>query len=184
MEIRASVPLDRDALFAEFGPLVRRLISQYAKDAELRQDMVGEIYFRFCALLDAYDPSRNVPVRAYIVRQLNASIYTYARQQWRHQEREFSTDDMGDCFSDRAEDPTGSWDDALVLKDFSQALPSLLSKLPKRQAKVVIWRYYDDVSFEEIAERLEVKTATARSLLRHGLNQLRRHFAEGSSVID
>lgn len=175
-----SISLDRDTLFAEFAPLVRRLVYQYAKDHELRQDMPGEIYFRFCALLDAYDPGRNIPLRAYLVRQLSASIYTFARHRWRQQVREVTTEDIAIFCPDQAEDPTGAWDDALVMQDFSRELPALLTKLPPRQAQVVIWRYYDEASFEEIGERLCVKPATARSLLRHGLNHLRRLFAETS----
>jgi len=39
---------------------------------------------------------------------------------------------------------------------------------------VLIWRYYEERSFEEIAGMLKIQTATARSLLRHGLNTLRK----------
>jgi len=94
--------LDRDALYGEFQPLVRRLIRQYGgDDFELRQDLSGEVYFRFCSLLDAYDPTRGVPLRPYLVRQLTASVYTYARQQWRARKREVSLD------VDLAESATG-----------------------------------------------------------------------------
>src|SRR5579871_1501032 len=81
---------DPALLFAEFAPLVHRLIRQYGQDPELRQDLEGEIYCRFCALLEAYDPERGVPLRPYLVRQLTASIYTYARYHWRLQKREIA----------------------------------------------------------------------------------------------
>lgn len=172
----------RDVLFAEFAPLVHRLSCQYAKDPELAKDIRGEIYCRFCTLLDAYDPSRNIPVRAYLVRQLSASVFTYARQQWRRQKRELVTEDIGTFYPEQVEDPTTAWDDALAMQDFSRALPGLLKKIPSRQAKVVIWRYYDDVPFEGIAERLGVKISTARSLLRHGLSHLRRLSMEANPL--
>src|SRR5947207_2285808 len=38
---------EREALFADFQPLVRRLIRQYGDTYELRQDLEGEIYCRF-----------------------------------------------------------------------------------------------------------------------------------------
>src|SRR5690242_6653150 len=88
---------DRDALYAEFQPLVRRLIRQYGEDVESRGDLQGEIYYRFCLLLDAYDPERGVPLRPYLVRQLTASVYTYARQGWRRQRREVTLDTSFDC---------------------------------------------------------------------------------------
>src|SRR5947209_20458060 len=76
LSYRDQVFLQRDGLYAEFQPLVRRLIRQYGGDnAELREDLAGEIYYRFCQLLEVYDPERGVPLRPYLVRQLTASVY-------------------------------------------------------------------------------------------------------------
>lgn len=167
---------ERETLFADFQPLVRRLIRQYGEDPELRQDLAGEIYYRFCNLVDAYDPSRGIPLRAYIVRTLTASVYTYSRSQWRRQHREVSLEaDSGTV--EPAEsfiDPSSQWDTALMTQEVLNTLPEAIAQLPLRQRQVVIWRYYESRSFEEIAEMLQIRPATARSLLRHGLNNLRR----------
>jgi len=150
------------------------LIRQYGENAEIRNDLEGEIYYRFCVLLKAFDPSRGVPLRPYLVRQLSASIYTYARHHWRNQHREVSlelfTSDSGPR---QSIDPTPEWDDAIDLQQFKGSLPAAIAKLSERQRSVVIWRYYEDRSFEEIAGRLGVQTSTARSLLRHALTHLR-----------
>ena len=81
--------IDRDTLYAQFAPLVKRLILHYGGCPQLREELVGEIYCRFCALLDAFDPTRGVPLRAYLVRQLSTSVYTYVRTHRRHGSREF-----------------------------------------------------------------------------------------------
>ncbi len=166
---------ERDALFAEFQPLVRRLIRQYGDTPELRQDLSGEIYCRFCALLDAYDPARGVPLRPYLVRQLTASVYTYARAGWRSEKRETSLDAItgGEWLGQHA-DPTSEWDEHVATEQALRSLPDAIAKLPKRQRQVLIWRYYEEQSFEEIASRLSVEVSTTRSLLRHAINNLRR----------
>ena len=171
----AFVLPDRDALYAEFQPLVRRLIRQYGEDPELRQDLAGEIYCRFSDLLSAFDPTRGIPLRAYLVRTLTASVYTYTRSHWRRQHRELTLD-TGAPDTDIAHsvDPNEQWDRNLMLQDMLRALPEAIGKLPARQRQVVIWRYYESRSFEEIAAVLRIRPATARSLLRHGLNNLRR----------
>jgi RNA polymerase sigma factor (sigma-70 family) len=176
---RAGSP-DREALYLDFQPLVRRLIRQYSgEDAERRKDLVGEVYCRFCAILDAYDPVRGVPLRPYLVRQLTASVYTYARQHWRSERREVRLDAQAYGWEPGVPiDPTNEWDDAIDQKQMLKALPDAISRLPKRQRQVVIWRYYEQKGFEEIAELLTVQPATARSILRHGLNNLRRWAAE------
>ena len=53
-------------------------------------------------------------------------------------------------------------------------LPAAIESLPVRQRNVVIWRYFEERYFEEIADLLGVQLSTARSLLRHGLNNLRK----------
>ena len=168
----------QDQLFAEFTPLVRRLIGQYGQNAEIRDDLEGEIYYRFCVLLKMFDPSRGVPLRPYLVRQLSAAIYTFARQHWRNQNREVSLElFVRENGPRQSIDPTAEWDNAIDLQQFKRSLPAAISKLSERQRNVLIWRYYEDNSFEAIANRLGIQTATARSLLRHALTQLRADLA-------
>jgi RNA polymerase sigma factor (sigma-70 family) len=180
----SSEKVNLDELYAEFQPLIRRLIRQYGDSAEMRQDLAGEIYCRFHALVEAYDASRGIPVRPYLVRQLTASIYTYARQGWRRKKREISLD-MSSGFCEPAQycNPSEEWDNRIAMEKVLQGLPDAISKLPKRQRQVVIWRYYDQRPFEEIALILNVQTATARSLLRHGLNNLRRRIHLNESMV-
>ena len=168
---------ERDQLYSEFVPLVRRLLRQYGTEAGLREDLIGEIYFRFSALLDAYDPERGIPLRPYLVRQLSASIYTFARHQWRRQRRETSLDALMVDHTANP-DPARQWDDMLALEQVKNALPQAFARLSVRQRQVVVWRYYEDRSFEEIAGRLDIQVATARSILRHGLNNIRRRLEE------
>jgi RNA polymerase sigma factor (sigma-70 family) len=172
----AIVP-DRDQLFKEFASLVKRLIREYGRDAEQRQDLAGEIYCQFCTLLDVYDPQRGVPLRPYIVRQLTFAVHTYTRQQRRVRSREVTLGNVeGGMNPTPIEDPTPSWVHALSQQQVTEALPEALSFLPARQRSVVIWRYYEERSFDEIAGMLNVQPSTARSLLRHGLTNLRKHI--------
>jgi RNA polymerase sigma factor (sigma-70 family) len=165
---------DRESLYADLQPLISRLIHQYGDDNESRKDLSGEIYYGFCALLEAFDPDRGVPLRPYLIRQLKASIFSYSREGWRRRKREIEA--LPDALASLTElhDPSADWDLEIVKQQNLQSLPKLIAKLPKRQRQVVIWRYYDAVSFERIAESLGIQVTTARSLLRHGLNNLRR----------
>jgi RNA polymerase sigma factor (sigma-70 family) len=174
---RRAASIDRDTLYAEFQPLVRRLIRQYGRTPELRADLEGEIYCRFCGFLDAYDPERGIPLRPYMVRQLTASTYTYTRQYWRVAAREYALleSEVDNGFGDE-EDPTDNWLQSICQQQVAEGLPAAMERLPERQRNVVIWRYYEDRSFDEIATFLGVQSATVRSLLRHGLNNLRKYI--------
>ncbi len=168
---------ERESLYAGLQPLVRRLIRQYGDTYEMRQDLEGEIYCRFQELLDCYDPSRGVPLRAYLIRRLISSVYTFARSQWRRQRREVSLG-TGDV-ADEGADPGASvlqWRHDVARRDTLSVLPEMIAALPRRQRQVIILRYYESRTHEEIAEVLGVCPATVRSLLRHGLNALRRQL--------
>ena len=71
-----------ERLYAEFQPLVRRLIRQYGDTPEVREDLSKGIYHQFRVLVNAYDPARGIPIKPYLVRQLTATIYNYARRGW------------------------------------------------------------------------------------------------------
>lgn len=169
--------LDRNTLFAEFSPLIRRLIRQYGQTLELRQDLPGELYCRFHGLLDSYDPNRGVPLRPYLVRQLSAAAYAFARKRWTENRREAPlVEGMETTFFQTACDPTDDWDTKLIQNELLAVLPRMIAALPVRQRQVMLGRYYEGKSFEEIAQQLGVREASARSLLRHGINQLRQRM--------
>jgi RNA polymerase sigma factor (sigma-70 family) len=169
-----SSPEAAEVLYAQLAPLVRRLIRQYGKTPEMRQDLSGELYCRFCALLQGYDPARGVPLRPYLIRQLTAAAYAYARQQWRLEKRLLPLPSEAETFPALAtEDPTPAWIQTLSDAELFAGLPQALAGLPRRQRQVVILRYYEEYTFEEIGAALGVQASTARSLLRHGLNKLR-----------
>jgi RNA polymerase sigma factor (sigma-70 family) len=155
---------------------VRRLIRQYGADPELRADLPGEIYTRFCDFLRMYDPTRGIPLKPYLINKLSASVYTYVRSQWRREKREveYSPEIVGETLPGLAI-LAAECERELLLADVTRRLPELIQLAPPRQRQVVIARFYECRSFDDIAEQLNVRPATARSLLRHGLNRMRRH---------
>ncbi len=184
--VTCSISLvDREALYAEFRGLAIRLVRRYGEDADLRHELPGEIYCRFCTLVDAYDPSRGIPLRPYLVRGLTSSIYTYARTHWRRLHREVPLEPLdveGEWFSSRdflSEDVV----DKVVKQSIAEELPQFITRLPSRQRQAVIWRYYEQQSFLEIARRLEVRESTARSLLRYAVVNLRKQ-ARAAGLLD
>ncbi len=174
---REQGSISREALYIEFAPLVTRLVRQYGGNAELRNDLQGEIYYRFCTILDAYDPERGIPLRPYIVRQLTANVYTFVRQNWRTAAREQKLDEVReDKGFGVEEDPTINWLQEIVQEQVVAQLPTAMRRIPARQRQIIIWRYYEERSFIEIADLLGIQSATVRSLLRHGLTNLRKHI--------
>ena len=178
---RSAPAQDRDALYRELEPIIYRLIRQYGDSAEMRQDLTGELYYRFCVILDDYDPTRGVPLRPYLIRHLTTSAYSYARRHWHRRGREVSMNQEFDWVEplDGHEDPTNRWVETIDRKEIFSSLSSEIDRLPPRQKAVVVGRYLEAQSFEEMANRLGIREASVRSTLRHGLCNLRRKLNGG-----
>src|SRR5262249_11496132 len=122
---------EREALYREFQPLVRSLIARYGDDPELRQELRGEIYVRFCQLVTDYDPSRGVPIKAYRVRTLPGSVYSFARSGWQRRQRESSLELAPDVDTvDGSFDPSRDWDEQMMMQQTLQQLPDAIAQLP------------------------------------------------------
>ena len=164
----------RDFLYAQFTPLIRRLVRKYADLPEVREDLAGELYCCFCNLVSDYEPERGIPLRPYLVRHLTAFAYTYARRGWSRRGREVHMDVSNQLF--HLLDPTSDseeWTDRLAKEQVLDSLPFAIARLPRQQRRAIIWRYYGNLSYEEIARRLEVEVTTARSQVRHAITNLK-----------
>ncbi len=171
----ASRQSGREALFAEFGPWLTRLMYRYRLSREAREDAHGELYCHFCTLLDQFDPERGVPLEPYLYRNLGAFLYTQARSGWRRGRRELPlySEDGTETVGHLAGDPTSEWNDQLAVRQVWTLLSEAVREIPERQQHVIRMRYCQELSYEEVADRLAIKPATARSLARHGLQSLR-----------
>ena len=58
-------------------------------------------------------------------------------------------------------------------QEHAHLLRTLMGRLPKDQLKVILMAYFKGMSYEEIAEALQVPHGTVKSRLRLGLQKLR-----------
>lgn len=165
---------DREVLYQQLSPLVRRLLIRYGRTPELRQDLPGEIYYQFCQLLESFDPQREVPLPAYLAHMLPIRVFNYVQTYWRFQNRYISAEpETLEAALPLSSENSDLWDETLHADQVLNALPDAIAALPHRQRLVLVWRYYDERSFEDIAAMLGIQPATARSLLRHAIKSLR-----------
>jgi RNA polymerase sigma-70 factor (ECF subfamily) len=184
LETQERQEYDNLTIYSELAPTVRKLLRQYGTDPEMREDLAGEIYCMFRFHLDRFDSRRGVPLLPYLATQIATSVHTYARRNWRTSSREITFDGLKtDAYSGLSKDPTPEWHEKLIREELVAALPEALARLSKRQRTVVLWRLIEERTFEDIAEQLQIATTTARSQLRHGLNNLRSQIGDGQSDV-
>lgn len=155
-------PDDFAAFVAARGPSLQRfayLVTGSASDApDLVQEALAAAYPRWASL--AHRGTAEAYVRRSIV---NASVSA-----WRKQHRVTSVADPA-AYSTARTEPVGEAADADVAWQLCQELP------PNQRAAVVL-RFYDDLSFAQIALILDCTESTARSHVHRALATLRERL--------
>ena len=78
----------------------------------------------------------------------------------------------------------GSVEERLVGEQIEADLRALVAVLPEEQQEVVRLRYYDGLSFKEIAEQTEVSINTALGRMRYALINLRKLIKEKNIILE
>ena len=72
----------------------------------------------------------------------------------------------------------GGWDEALAAVDEREALRPLLDALPERERRIIMLRFFGNMSQSQIAEELGISQMHVSRLLARSLGELREGLAE------
>lgn len=142
---------------------VLRLAFLLAGDRHAAEDAVAEAFVRTYEKWRAGGVERVGPyLRQAVVNQVRNQRRSLARLR-RHEDRRHA-DDRGQALT--AEQVAAR-----------ATLEELLDRLPYRQRAAIVLRYFEDCSEAEIAEVLDCRRGTVKSLLFRGMDALRGHAA-------
>lgn len=145
-----------------------RLISYLAPSKQDAPDIMSEVYLELFRSLKNYDVEQNFNswFNGLIVRQ----VRNWKRKEWRL----FRIAEKLKLTTSKSSDPAAELQ-LLVLNDQLELLP-ILQTLSLKFREVIVLRYYQDCSLEEISELLKIPLGTVKSRHHHALKQLRRQF--------
>jgi RNA polymerase sigma-70 factor (sigma-E family) len=153
---------DREATFAAFvrarwGRLVR-LAYSLTLDVGRAEDLVQE---SLAKMWPVWPRVRDGSPDAYVRRTIVNGAISAARRRWRAEEPHWEVPDV----------LTGSGSDQIDLRDL---LSRELGGLSMLQRAVVVLRYAEDLSEQQVAELLGVSAGTVKTHASRGLSRLRR----------
>lgn len=174
MSLRSPSP-DDAPLWADWhqrhGRAVRGYLLAMLRRHDLADDLTQEV---FCRAWQARERYREQGMaRAYLFRIAD-------RLAWDHQRksrREVNLGDEGWRQAEPAQRETAPGD-ALARKELVGQLESTLDSLSAPQRRVLLLRYYGELSFAEIAKIMECPVSTALSHCHRGLLVLRKLLVE------
>lgn len=162
---------DRAACSALVTRYYRPLLNLFYRLTDSRaeaEDLVQETWVR--ALRSLQEP-RDISVKPWLYRIATNLWRDEARKYIRRRER--PGPEMGDG-QPAANDVQGAVESSAVRRRVREAIGHLS---PSHQ-QVLLLRYYQDLSYEEIAAAAEIPVGTVRSRLHHALIHLRKHLQD------
>lgn len=133
-------------------------------------DIMSEVYIELLRSADNYRPERPFEVwfNGLIVRQ----VRNWKRKSWRLHRIVEKLKTLPDTSFDRKAEAR-----LTAIGDQMDLMPALQT-LPQKAKEIIVLRYYQDCSLEEIAALLDVPIGTVKSRHHHALKKLRRSFEE------
>jgi len=165
-----------DVLLNRYKSSVHSYIYYIVRDRDLTEDVFQETFVKAIVTIKQGRYSETGKFKAWIMRIAHNLIIDNFRQE--RNENTISNDEVDvDLFNDiRLSDCTA--EDQMVQNQVFEDVRKLVRHLPDNQREVLEMRYYQDMSFKEIAEVTGVSINTALGRMRYAILNMRRMAEE------
>ena len=168
-----------DQLLKRHKARLFNFILSLVKDSDLADDIFQETFVKAIVTIRQGRYNDQGKFIAWIYRIARNLIIDSYRQD--KVENQLSTDDEnGVNLLNRSEFSEGTVEDTLIGMQIEEDLRALVTELPESQRQVVDMRFYQNLSFKEIAALTGVSINTALGRMRYAILNLRRMARERS----
>ncbi|MDP8244847.1 MAG: sigma-70 family RNA polymerase sigma factor [Candidatus Hinthialibacter antarcticus] len=182
--IRQVLQGDRNAfrtLVERYHGMVYHVAYGMCRNAESAQDAVQEVFYRAFKRLEQFKPEqtfgawvRRITVNYMLDQYKKKKLPTESMVNPEGETREF------------ADDPELTPREELLTQDRDETILAAIQELPDKYKAILILRHFEDLSYEEIAQEVELPLGTvttqlhrARNMLAQRLNWLQSDYAFG-----
>lgn len=169
-----------DILLARHKQSVYNYIYFTVRNKELSEDIFQETFIKAIVTIKQGRYTESGKFRAWISRIAHNLIIDHFRQ-----EKNENTVSNDEAPVDLLNNPSlcdGTIEDEMVRLQITSDVRKLVSYLPESQREVLEMRYYQDLSFKEIADQTGVSINTALGRMRYAILNIRR-MAEENNII-
>ena len=168
---------------AAFGHLLNRYKSSIhsyiyfvVRNKELTEDIFQETFVKVIMTIKQGRYTENGKFKAWITRIAHNLVIDYFRQE--RNENVVSNDEVEVDLFNNIKLCEGTVEDRMVRRQVLADVRNLVKHLPDNQREVLEMRYYQDLSFKEIAEKTGVSINTALGRMRYAILNMRRMAEE------
>ncbi len=151
------------------------------RNRELAEDIFQETFVKAIITIKQGRYTENGKFRAWISRIAHNLIIDNFRQE--KNEQTISNDDCEVDLFNNSKLSDGTVEDMMVKEQILSDVKRLVEYLPDNQKEVLILRYYQDLSFKEIADITGVSINTALGRMRYAILNMRRMADEKNMIL-
>lgn len=161
-----------DTLLARHQSRLLNYITQLTANRQLAEDIFQETFVKAIMTIRQGNYTESGKFGAWLARIARNLVIDHFRQE--KAEATLSTDDEGVDILNRKELSEHTVEDGIVDLQIRDDVRRLVRELPDQQREVLLMRYYQGLSFKEIAEQTGVSINTALGRMRYAILNLRR----------
>ena len=160
---------------------VRDYIRMMVKNNEIADDIYQETFIKVVKFINEGRYKDNGKFLSWVLRIAHNQVIDHFRQM--KQQNNISEADAGYDILNAKKFADPSVEDKIVNEQIESDLRKLIEQLSEEQKEVVMMRYFDEMSFKEIAEQTNVSINTALGRMRYALINLRKMIKENQIIL-
>lgn len=165
-----------DELLARHQVRIYNYILMMVKSEDVANDIFQDTFVKVVTTLKQGRYTDTGRFAAWLTRIARNLVIDFFRQE--KSLGKLSTDDSDIDILNRRELSDGTIEDEMIDLQIQDDVRSLLRRLPDNQRRVIVMRYYKNLSFKEIASATGVSINTALGRMRYAILNMRRMAAE------
>ena len=170
-----------DILLERHKDRVFNYIYNMVKDTDLANDIFQETFVKAITTIKQGRYNADGKFASWISRIAHNAVIDHFRQE--KSQGTISTDETDYDILNRRELAEDTIEDLIIDKSIRNDIRSLIQALPAEQRQVLVMRYYNNLSFKEIAEKTGVSINTALGRMRYAILNLRRSAEKHKLVL-
>lgn len=173
---KSDLTADKELQLAQCKAEVYAYIMQLTHDSELADDIFQEVSIRVLTKIRKGEYQDNGKFAGWVKTIAHNMVIDYMRSS------------KNDCvYSDDLINEDAALDDCeedmIVKEQIKETLHKLINKLPQPQTEIIKMHYFEDLSFNEIAEKKKISINTALGRARYALINLREMIKENNIIL-
>lgn len=155
----------------------------YVKDEDVANDIFQDTFFRAITVIRQHRYSANDKFFSFLCRVAHNLIIDYFRA--RKSENQIGEEclDYANVLQ-QADLQDANVEDKLVASQILKDVKKLMNELPDSQREIVRMRFYENLSFKEIAELTNISINTALGRMRYAIMNMRRMAEENHLALE